>query len=96
MARTSGWVPRIAFIRSMPVPSGSWRSTSMIWGRTRPARRTPSATEPASATTCMPSARSMISAMPRRTTSWSSTIITVITAARSAEDVRLLITTTAS
>ena len=33
------------------------------------ARRTPSATEPASATTCMPSARSTTSAIPRRTIS---------------------------
>ena len=62
----------------MPVPSGSCRSTSTICGRTRSARRTPSATEPASATTVMPSARSTTSAMPRRTTSWSSTIITVM------------------
>src|SRR5690606_6943659 len=55
---------------------GGWRSTRRTWGRTRFARRSPSATEAASATTVMPSDRSTTSAMPRRTTSWSSMIIT--------------------
>src|SRR5674476_364601 len=81
--RASGSCSRRARITSMPVPSGSCRSTSTTWGRTRVARRIPSATDPASATTLIPSERSITSAMPRRTTSWSSTIITAISPNRS-------------
>src|SRR5699024_8904834 len=55
---------------------GSCRSTSSSSGRTRAIRRVASATVAASATTVRSSWLSSTSAMPRRTISWSSTIIT--------------------
>src|SRR5699024_2445551 len=74
--RASGTCVLAAAITSRPVPSGSCRSTSSSSGRTRAIRRVASATVAASATTVRSSWLSSTSAMPRRTISWSSTIIT--------------------
>src|SRR5690625_5535065 len=62
----------------MPVPSGSWRSTTSTSGRMAGRRRVASATEEASPITVSAGLASITVTMPRRTTSWSSTSITRI------------------
>ena len=78
--RRAGCSPRRRRTRSMPVPSGSLRSTTATSGRTAAALRTASRTDPASATTVSVGSASTTSTTPRRTISWSSTTRTLICA----------------
>ena len=73
----AGLLARISRVASMPEPSARRTSITTTSGRARSASSMASRTDPASPATTMSSVALRIAAIPLRTTSWSSTSITL-------------------